>query len=320
MARNSPANSALAGVASRARILDSCRASLSSPSLLPGRLSRDPLRAPFLKWAGGKQWLAPLLANALPECSGTYFEPFLGAGALFFAYEPPRAVLADSNRWLMETFTAVSNMPEAIMRHLHRWPYNKKVYYDIRSRRFRASPARAAQMIYLNRTCWNGLFRVNQRGEFNVPFGRFKNPTICNEDRIIAASKALRGKQLLCADFEETVASARRGDMVYLDPPYTVKHENNGFLRYNEQIFSWHDQTRLAEAANALVAKGCRVIVSNAWDRALLKLYRGFFALRVSRRTNLAADTMLRSSAHEAIFSSFDLDLPLMPGSRRGRL
>lgn len=260
--------------------------------------------APFLKWAGGKQWLAATLAPLVMK-GGRYYEPFLGGASLFFAALPPQAYLSDINHDLIDTYAALRDSPQVVLRHLREWRYNKREYYAVRRATFHGSAKRAARFIFLNRTCWNGLYRVNGEGQFNVPIGRFKRPRVLDRRILLGASAALRRARLSTSDFEKAVESARAGDFVYLDPPYTVKHDNNGFLRYNQRLFTWSDQERLARVAARLSTLGCRVVVTNAHHRNILSLYPDFHITTLLRKSMLAGDAAERSTVREVLLSSF---------------
>lgn len=241
---------------------------------------------PFLKWAGGKRSLisrlAPHLQSSRPDY--TYFEPFLGGGAAFFFLEPPIAVLSDANEELIDTYVAVRDGIDSVIDCLMELPYTKEDYYIIRSSRPLSAAARAARFIYLNKTCFNGLYRVNLSGEFNVPFGRHgPNVEICNEAQLRAASRALRSASLRTGDFAEILTQARPGDVVYFDPPYTTTHGNNGFIEYNAKVFSWEDQRRLAMVAESLVEGGVNVAVSNADHPSIIDCYTQSGRLRLER-------------------------------------
>jgi DNA adenine methylase len=262
--------------------------------------------APFLKWAGGKQWLAARLIRFVSP-TGTYYEPFLGGASLFFAARPRRAALSDKNADLIETYECLRDEPFQIIDRITEWSYNEETYYRVREMHPRSRVGRAARFIYLNRTCWNGLYRVNRNNQFNVPFGRFANPTICDASVLLGASRALQEVNLTVSDFEQAVEDAQRGDVVYLDPPYTVKHSNNGFLRYNEHLFTWSDQERLASLAHVLKRRGCRVLVTNACHKHLVSLYNGFHVTPLRRPSNLAGDPSRRGTETEMLISSFPL-------------
>ncbi len=277
----------------------------AAPETVPG--ARAALHgAPFLKWAGGKQWLAPALVAAVRDGRGGYFEPFLGGGAVFFAARPSRAVLSDKNPELIAAYRAVQTSPAYLIRRLRALTFSRTRYYRMREEVPRGRIQRAARLVYLNRTCWNGLYRVNQEGRFNVPVGRFTySPDFIGVERIRAAHEALKGATLRACDFEVAVSIARRGDTVYFDPPYTAAHLENGFLRYNEHIFSWADQERLAAVALRLTRRGCRVLVSNAPHPAILGLYRSFRVTRIRRTSLIAGSPGYRRNVSEIVLSNF---------------
>ena len=267
-----------------------------------------PRARPFLKWAGGKQWLAPLADRLLPEgFSGTYYEPFLGGGAMFFALSPNRAILSDANAELIATCEALRDDVESVIRTLRRYPHDRTFFEQIRRRRPRTPTTVAARFIYLNKTAFNGLYRVNLKGEFNVPFGSYVNPSICQEDRLRSAAKALNGATMYSGDFETAVARSQSGDFAYLDPPYVTGHNNNGFLKYNAPLFSWDDQLRLSMVARRLRDKGVLVLVTNADHAAVTELYEGFFRYRVQRNSLIGGVGSARSNVSEMLVSSYPL-------------
>lgn len=261
---------------------------------------------PFLKWAGGKQWIAKRIASLVPTDNCTYFEPFLGGGSLFFAAQPSRAVLSDINSRLIEAYITIRRHPVDVIGQLAQWRNTEIDYYRVRSAGYSNLVKRAAQFVYLNKTCWNGLYRVNQKGEFNVPYANNRRQ-VYSEDSLLLASRALHSAKLICCDFEESLSFASSGDFVYLDPPYTVLHSDNGFRRYNERIFRWEDQIRLALAANSLVDRGCFVIVSNADHAEIIRLYSKFRYLKLERNSLLAANSQRRRKTSEALFLSFNI-------------
>src|SRR5205085_8813839 len=201
-----------------------------------------PSAYPIVKWAGGKRWLAAAAKHLLPaDWSGRYHETFLGGGAFFFAVEPGIATISDLNQELITTYQAVREEPEKVIRLLRTYPYDEEFYYALRNTEPRKPHTIAARLIYLNHTCWNGLYRVNSKGRFNTPFGRYDNPTICDEERIYNASRALQAAQVKDGQFQEMVVTTQAGDFIYFDPPYITGHQNNGFLNYNKHLFSWAD-------------------------------------------------------------------------------
>jgi DNA adenine methylase len=192
-----------------------------------------------------------------------------------------------------------------LAQRLRAWPNTKDQYYKIRQRDFRSEIGRAAQFIFLNKTCWNGLYRVNRHGKFNVPYGHYVGRSIYHEDDLLRASIALQRASLQAIDFEAAVTDAGPGDFVYLDPPYTVLHGNNGFLRYNERLFSWADQVRLSQVARQLANRGSCVIVSNADHKATRSLYPSFICSSVARKSRIAANPQYRIDIQEIVLTSF---------------
>jgi DNA adenine methylase len=257
----------------------------------------------FLRWAGSKRFLLRHLVPLLPRAIGTYHEPFLGSGSLFFLLRPERAVLNDACQDLVETYRALSRSPDLIVDALSEMRPDPALYYRIRRARSTDPAIRAAEFLYLNATAWNGLYRVNARGEFNVPYGRPKTDNISDATNLLACSSILRGPNvaLTSGDFERAISTAVSGDLVYMDPPYVTRHNNNGFVDYNEQLFKWSDQERLALAARRLADSGVSVIVSNANHHDVLALYPGFTAIRVERCSTLAGSPASRGPVSEII-------------------
>ena len=240
---------------------------------------------PFIKWAGGKTQLLPQLRAAAPQRIATYYEPFLGGGALFFALQREgrfeRAVLSDSNAELIEAYTQVrdnvDDLVEALAVHQRKYrgaQGGAEYYYRIRAKRPACAVGRAARLIFLNKTCFNGLYRVNSSGQFNVPHGSYTNPTICDGEGLRAASEALRGVELRCADFTEAIAAAESGDFVYCDPPYVPLSETANFTAYTATNFNTADQQRLAAAAASARERGVNVLLSNSGHPEVAQLYR----------------------------------------------
>ena len=263
---------------------------------------------PVFKWAGGKQWLAGAGPHLLPKnFSGRYYEPFFGGGAMFFAIKPSLATLSDSNESLILTYDALRSDTEGVIRLLSTYPHTKRFFYSIRERSPRSPRRLAAQFLYLNRTCWNGLYRVNRDGKFNTPFGRFQNPSICDRDRLRSAAQVLRRVQLRAGDFEEATSKAKLGDFAYFDPPYITGHRHNGFLKYNASLFSWTDQQRLAQYVRKLADSGVHVLVSNADHPKVVGLYKGLYYYRVARRSAIGSKVSSRGRVVEALLSSYPL-------------
>lgn len=204
---------------------------------------------PFLKWAGGKRWFVESHSELIEIGPRRYIEPFLGSGAVFFSLDVRESLLSDSNKDLIEVYGAIRDDYKRVYKHLklHHKNHSKDYYYKIRAFSPRTKYTRAARFIYLNRTCWNGLYRVNTLGKFNVPIGTKQN-VILDTDDFEKVSNKLQNSQLVCADFEAVIDQAGPNDFLFVDPPYTVQHNYNGFVKYNEKIFSWEDQLRLKES------------------------------------------------------------------------
>lgn len=233
---------------------------------------------PFLKWAGGKTSLLPELVKHVPARLRRYHEPFVGGGALFFAVAPRRALLSDANGELVHCWRQVRDDVHGVLDALSLHVYERSRFEAVRALDpLRLAPAeRAARFIYLNKTCFNGLWRVNRAGRFNVPFGRYKNPAFHDPGLLLRASRALRGVQIQRAPFEIALHRAAPGDFVYLDPPYDPVSETASFTSYTRDSFGWQDQERLAAACVALDRRGVRFLLSNSATPRVRALYRGF--------------------------------------------
>jgi DNA adenine methylase len=268
---------------------------------VPLGLSKTAERVPFLKWTGGKRWLRSHIDSILPTRFNRYIEPFLGGGALFFHLRPWPASLSDINGELINAYQQVRDNVEEIIARLSQFNICPAFYAKLRATSARLPVTKAVRFLYLNRTAFNGIYRVNRDGDFNVPYGCKPGTILCDQALLRSASGALQNRQLLVADFAEAIRRAQPGDLVYADPPYTTKHNNNGFRRYNEIIFSWRDQERLAECCRQAVERGVHVIVSNANHRPVIRLYDGFCVKRVSRQSLISGDLNSRCEITEAL-------------------
>ena len=257
---------------------------------------------PLLKWAGGKRHLLRDITPFIPATFDRYYEPFLGGGALFFSLQPSRATLSDANEDLVEMYLEVRDNVEGVIRSLRQLPNTSVDYYRTRNARPRSAAGRAARLIYLCTLSFNGIYRQNLNGVFNVPYGYKTHMNPCDEPRLHRISASLKGKEIIPGDFEEIVTNAESGDLIYFDPPYTVAHGNNGFLKYNASIFSWADQERLAELAQRLKRRGCRVLVSNADHPSIHKLYPRFKIHLIERHSIMAASSEYRRPVRECLF------------------
>lgn len=273
----------------------------------PGPSGSLNVTLPFLKWAGGKRWLAPLLAATIEvDDESRYVEPFLGAGSAFFALSPTLASLSDANEELIETFRVVRDNPEGLIRSLRSRPVDRSYFDQLRTRVSSGRVARAARVVYLNRTGFNGLYRVNQRGEFNVPFGCKPGTVPCDPSQIRSCSAVLRGVSLETLPFRSALHTVAANAVVYLDPPYTVAHNNNGFVRYNERLFRWEDQVDLATWARGFASAGGRVVVTNAAHDEVVRQYpkRWFHRFATSRPSRMAASPKHRRNCTELLVVS----------------
>lgn len=262
---------------------------------------------PFLKWAGGKRWLVERFPHYFTIKYHRYIEPFLGSGAVFFRMRPKRAILSDRNQRLIETYEALRDEHCAVKNLLYRYDCLHSVdhYYKVRSQKLRSRAARAAQLIYLNRTCWNGLYRVNRQGTFNVPIGT-KTKVVLESDAFDEVAELLSGVTLRTCDFAESFSGAGRGDFVFVDPPYTVKHDNNGFIKYNEGLFSWADQIRLRDCIEAAIGRGANVLLTNAYHPSVRALYKHIGEHEKVRRASvIAASADNRRECYELVVKCF---------------
>ena len=258
---------------------------MTTSAAVAARIEHQPREAaPFVKWAGGKGRLLSQLRPLLPPGVDhmRHVEPFVGGGALFFSRRPKRALLTDINPALVGTYTAIRDDAHGVIESLRRLAAHhcKESYYRVRER-YNQSPRlstskRAAMFIYLNKTCFNGLHRVNRKGEFNVQVGSYKNPRILNEAALRVASEALEGATLRCTSFEVLLENAKPGDFVYFDPPYEPVSETASFTSYARDGFSRQDQTRLRDVYKALDRRGCKLMLSNSDVPFIRDLYGDF--------------------------------------------
>ncbi len=237
---------------------------------------------PFLKWAGGKTQLLPEILRRLPATMDTFYEPFLGGGAVFFALAREgrfrRAVLSDRNAELVELYQVVQGDVEALIVELRRLAkaHSEEQYYEVRARKLRSPVRRAARVLYLNKTGYNGLYRVNRAGEFNVPFGRYERPRILNEEVLRAAARALRGAKILEADFAVACRSATPSDVVYIDPPYLPLSPTSNFSAYDRHPFGIEEHRRLAETFASLAERKVYALLSNSDTPETRRLFGPF--------------------------------------------
>jgi DNA adenine methylase len=282
---------------------------LSGRALRPVRAPLpDPVASPVIKWVGGKTKLLPELLARLPDRFGRYFEPFAGGAALFFRVAPKSAVLADSNTDLINLYRAIAHDVASVIKRLayHRTHHSETHYYEMREKWNQQRPTwnaaeRAAAFIYLNKTCFNGLWRVNRAGDFNVPIGRYTDPPICVPDALRAAHDVLARAELVNADYRSAVSTAVRGDFIYFDPPYDPLTPTANFTSYTANVFGPDQQKELAETARTLVARGCKVMLSNSDTPFIRSIYKGFTIDRVKCSRAINSNAAKRGDVDEVI-------------------
>lgn len=258
----------------------------------------------FLRWAGGKRWFIAKYADLIPKNFNRYFEPFLGSGSIFFFLAPTNAFLGDLNSELISAFQAIKDDWKSVSDYLkiHQNNHNKSYYYEVRAKEFTNIAEKAARFIYLNRTCFNGIYRVNSQGKFNVPKGTI-NAVLLEKDNFEMISQYLSKADLKESDFESLINETQCGDLLFADPPYTVRHNNNGFVSYNEKLFSWEDQIRLSKVLNKAKKRGVKIILTNANNQAVRELYEknGFSIKTVSRYSSISALPQNRRQFEELV-------------------
>ena len=234
---------------------------------------------PILKWAGGKTQLLEHLLPKIPKEYNKYIEPFFGGGALFFALKPNNSIIADSNPELINLYRVIAKDVNSLISELKNLKNEKDFFYDMRKKEFSelSEIEAAARTIFLNKTAFNGLYRVNKKGQFNVPFGYYKNPKILDEDQLLAASKLLKKTKILLGDFKDVLCeNAKKGDFIFLDPPYLPVSKFSDFKRYTKEQFHEKDQISLANLVNKLSKKGCHILLTNSNHPLIHELYKDF--------------------------------------------
>ncbi|NJK69905.1 MAG: DNA adenine methylase [Microcoleus sp. SU_5_3] len=284
----------------------------------------NPLVRPFLKWAGGKRQLLPEIVKYRPKLTSknTYYEPFIGGGALLFELQPQKAVINDSNKELINCYQVVKESLDDLMEELKKDKYSNSEtsYYDMRDldrstkKYANLSPVeKAARIIYLNKTCYNGLFRVNSQGQFNVPFGRYKNPNILDDAVLKAVSKYLTNNDiaLLNQDFQEAVKTAKKGDFVYFDPPYDPISETASFTGYDVNGFNRDEQQRLKKVFDDLTERGCKVMLSNSCTDFIMDLYNDYHdkIKKVKAMRNINSNAFKRGMVEEVLVLNYEVQI-----------
>jgi DNA adenine methylase len=270
---------------------------------------------PFLKWAGGKRQLINHLRKYMPEDFDTYFEPFIGGGALFFDIKPQKAVINDINPEILNCYNVIREHTDELIADLSQHRNEKDYYYEMREldrtqKYNELTPVqRASRIIYLNKTCYNGLFRVNSRGQFNVPFGRYKNPRYLNEPLLRAINQYLNRAdvKILNVDFEEALNEAQKGDFVYLDPPYDPLSDTSSFTSYSSQSFNKTEQERLYRVFHDLDRRGCRVMLSNSATDFITELYGNYQIVIVPANRAINSVSSGRGKINEVLVLNYTI-------------
>ncbi|AFZ24540.1 DNA adenine methylase Dam [Cylindrospermum stagnale PCC 7417] len=273
------------------------------------QIPKETCPRPFLKWAGGKGRLIQQYENYFPEGYKTYYEPFLGGGAVFFHLQPSAAVLTDINAELITTYRCVRDSVDDLIALLqeHKKQHNKNYYYDVRSYPEGSDLEKAARFIYLNKTCFNGLYRVNSQGKFNVPLGRYKNPGICNEELLRAASIALSRVEIQQADFTQVLNRATSSDdFVFFDPPYHPISSTSYFTAYSRNSFHEKDQERLRDICIELASRGVKVMVCNSDSELIRKIYTdiNFKLYKIKAARTINSNVKNRGMIYELLITS----------------
>ena len=271
-------------------------------------IKKIPAKKPFLRWTGGKKWLTPTLLEFVRNVEfNNYYEPFLGGGSVFFSLGlKQKTFLSDSNSNLINTYIQVKKNPKKVIDFLKGFAQNKEFYYLIRNKTFKSAIKRAAQFIYLNKTSFNGIYRVNTEGKYNVPYGKRGYDINIIEQRIMSCSEQLQNTELTSSDFFEALVNVKKNDLVYLDPPYTITHSKNGFIEYNEKLFSVSDQTRLSGMIEKIRDKGAYYILSNAHHPRVREIYDKFGdkTLTLNRPSVISATSGGRGVYKEYLFTN----------------
>lgn len=265
------------------------------------------ISAPFLRWAGGKTWLIKYLAQITDgQQFNNYHEPFLGGGAMFFALPHAHEVyLSDMNKELINTYLTIQRNPQRVINKLKKYENTVEFYYSIREKQSKGEITQAARFIYLNHTSFNGIYRVNQAGKYNVPYGHRKTLQL-DTNRILSASCALQRAHIMHGDFTANLDAIQAGDLVFLDPPYTVSHNNNGFIEYNKNLFSLTDQHRLSTFIDAIKERQAFYILTNAAHDTIREIFEkdGDRLLTFKRNSLIGGKNSKRELIDEYVFTN----------------
>jgi len=261
---------------------------------------------PFLRWAGGKRWLKSTLDQYLPKNGfNAYHEPFVGGGSIMLHLSPKTAYISDLNSELINAYSAVKNDLNLLTTYLKEFKNTEKEYYKIRATKFDDNTQEAARFIYLNYASFNGIYRVNKNGEYNVPYGNRGDNFLYDYENLHNVSKALANVNMSSGDFYDSIDNVRQGDLVFLDPPYTVTHTLNTFIQYNRKIFSIEEQVRLSEMITKIKEKDAYYILTNAAHPLIKKIFNhGDSIFEVSRGSKIGGKNAKRGQFSEYIFTN----------------
>ena len=273
---------------------------------------------PFVKWAGGKRQLIPILNENLPKTMGTYYEPFLGGGALLFHILTERGGqkcgISDLNSDLVLAYTTIRDKTDELISSLKNHAKNyqkdsKSYYYTIRDSNPRSAVGKTSRLLFLNRTCFNGLYRVNSKGKFNVPLGRYTNPNIVNEENIHSVSQVLQSRKvsIKCRDFESVLEDAKKDDLVYFDPPYQPVSDTANFTSYTNKSFTYDDLKRLAKLCLKLDSKGCKVMLSNSNSQEVADMFteKQWQLKKIAANRSINSDSKKRTGHYELLIKNY---------------
>ena len=261
---------------------------------------------PFLKWPGGKRWIAKKYKEYFPKEYNMYIEPFLGSGAVFFSLQPKEAILSDINKELINLYVIMRDNPKELKGQLvyHQERHTKEHYYKIRDVILTDNLKCAGRLLYLNRACYNGMYRVNKQGKFNVPIGT-KNNFTYDIDQFDQYANCLKHATLICGDFYEIINKAKKNDLIFADPPYATSGKAN-FTKYNDELFVWQDQLRLHEALVNAKARGAKIVLTNVYCKEIIEMYKndGFYVHILQRSSNIAGQADKRGKVKELMITS----------------
>ncbi|WP_417799155.1 DNA adenine methylase [Tenacibaculum sp.] len=272
---------------------------------------KNKITKPFLRWAGGKTWLTKHIDDHIPKTFNDYYEPFLGGGSIFFylkskGYIKNKAYLSDSNAELINTYKVLKSRPNELFDILKSHFDTEEEYYRIRELQLTNDVEKAAQFLYLNKTSFNGIYRVNRKGKYNVPYGKRNLKKLYDFNHLKKVSESLKGAFLSTLDFKERCKTIKENDFVFIDPPYTVAHENNGFVQYNQSIFSWENQEQLSNLTDDIKNKNGFFIITNAKHDSIEELYKTSAQKQFSRSSTVGGKGAKRAKYREIIITNIN--------------